>query len=59
MRTQTEHIGARVPRRLVTAFDEARKLDRRDRSNALRVAMEGYVNEVARREKAEALPGRR
>jgi metal-responsive CopG/Arc/MetJ family transcriptional regulator len=41
------HLGARVPEDLAEQFDRARILDRRNRSEALRLAMEGYIAKVA------------
>jgi metal-responsive CopG/Arc/MetJ family transcriptional regulator len=41
------HVGARVPSELAEKFDLARRIDRRNRSAALRLAMEGYIAQIA------------
>jgi metal-responsive CopG/Arc/MetJ family transcriptional regulator len=48
-------LGARIPRDLIDQFDAAATLDRRSRSDAVRVAMEQYVNFVAARVDGDAM----
>jgi metal-responsive CopG/Arc/MetJ family transcriptional regulator len=43
----SEHFHARIPDELAERFEVARRLDHRSRSEALRVAMNTYIEKIA------------